>query len=118
MPPMTAPSRLPEPRKRSICGAGWIRRIAIAIPKRTERREHSLDLLGATLLVEPSLAPVGRLAFWRWAVMCLGGAGTSRKHDTIDGAYTIDGRRAVATLAPSPPDGSGKMGRDPNDSAA
>jgi hypothetical protein len=49
------------------------------------------------------LAQEGRLGFWRWASMWLGVAGTYRKHETVDVAYELAGRRQVETgLVPEP----------------
>jgi hypothetical protein len=45
----------------------------------------------------------GRLGFWRWASMWLGIAGTYRKHEAVDVAYELGGRREVETgLRPVP----------------
>src|SRR4051812_6900468 len=58
------------------------------------------ELVGRSLLFTRSFAREGKLGFWRWLSMLLGIAGTYRKHDTIDVAFTIDGRRKVVGLAP------------------
>ena len=62
------------------------------------------ELAGSSLLFNRSLAREGRLGFWRWLSMLLGIAGTYRKHDTIDVAFTVGGRSQVASLAPAEPE--------------
>ena len=62
------------------------------------------EVIGPSLVFNRSLAREGRLGFWRWLSMLLGVAGTYRKHDTIDVAFTVGGRRQVASLAPAEPE--------------
>jgi hypothetical protein len=67
------------------------------VPGRDFERE------GRSLVFPRPLAQEGRLGFWRWASMWLGIAGTYRKHETVDVAYRVDGRREVETgLRPQP----------------
>jgi len=63
------------------------------------RQEPGLDyeIEGRSLVFPRPLAQEGQLGFWRWASMWLGIAGTYRKHETIDVAYEVDGRRQVET---------------------
>ena len=61
------------------------------------------DLVGSTLLFEREFAREGKLAWWRWALLFLGIAGTYRKHDSIDVVYTVNGRRVVSSLLPVTP---------------
>ena len=57
---------------------------------------------GRTLLFDRELAPEGRLGFWRWLSLFLGVAGTYRKNDSVDVAYSDGGSRRVVTLRPVP----------------
>ena len=57
------------------------------------------DVVGSSLVFRRTLAREGRLGFWRWLSMFLGIAGTYRKNDTVSVVYTLDDRRAVATLS-------------------
>lgn len=57
------------------------------------------DVVGSSLVFRRTLAREGRLGFWRWLSMFLGVAGTYRKNDTVSVVYTLDDRRAVATLS-------------------
>jgi hypothetical protein len=59
------------------------------------------DVVGRTLVFEREFAEEGKLGFWRWASILLGVAGTYRKHDSIDVACTVNGRRIVSSLKPS-----------------
>jgi hypothetical protein len=63
------------------------------------------EVVGTSLLFERSLVREGPLGFWRWVRMFLGVAGSYRQNDTIDVAYSSDGTRRVATLAPPSGDG-------------
>ena len=62
------------------------------------------EAIGPSLIFNRSLAREGRLGFWRWLSMLLGIAGTYRKHDSIDVAFSSDGRRQVVGLAPTGPE--------------
>lgn len=62
------------------------------------------EVAGSSLVFNRSLAREGRLGFWRWLAMLLGIAGTYRKHDTIDVAFTVGGRSQVVSLAPVVPE--------------
>jgi hypothetical protein len=55
---------------------------------------------GDELVFERSLAPEGRLGFWRWLSLFLGVAGTYRQNDSVDVVYEVNGRRTVATALP------------------
>jgi hypothetical protein len=61
---------------------------------------HDFDRLNDELVFRRTLAQEGRLGPIRWLSMLLGVAGTYRKHETVDVAYEVDGRRTVATLVP------------------
>jgi hypothetical protein len=52
---------------------------------------------GRTVFFPRALEQEGRLGFWRWTSMWLGIAGTYRKHETVDLAYELGGRRHVET---------------------
>jgi hypothetical protein len=58
------------------------------------------DRVGRMLVFRRELAEEGRLGFWRWLSMFLGIAGTYRKNDSIDVAYTLNGRQLVSSLQP------------------
>lgn len=64
---------------------------------------------GALVFTKP-LAQEGRLGWLRWTSMFLGVAGTYRKHDTVDVAYTAAGRRRVASGLPVVPPGGSPAG--------
>jgi len=61
------------------------------------------DQIGTTLVFRRELAPEGRLGFWRWLSLFLGGARIYRKNDTVDVVYSDGGNRRVVTLAPHAP---------------
>jgi hypothetical protein len=56
--------------------------------------------VGRALVFNRELEQEGRLGFWRWLSIVLGVAGTYRKNDSVDVVYTVNGRRAVSSLAP------------------
>ena len=58
------------------------------------------DRVGDELVFHRELAQEGHLGPIRWLSMLLGVAGTYRKHENVDVAYEVDGRRTVATLVP------------------
>lgn len=58
---------------------------------------------GRSLFLMRELRQEGRLGFWRWASLLVGVAGTYRQNDTVDVAYTVGGRRAVASGLPLVP---------------
>ncbi len=62
---------------------------------------RDFDRIGDELIFRRTLAQEGQLGPIRWLSMLLGVAGTYRKHENVDVAYEIDGRRTVATLAPT-----------------
>jgi hypothetical protein len=61
---------------------------------------RDFDRVGDELVFRRFLAQEGRLGPIRWLSMLLGVAGTYRKHENVDVAYEVDGRRTVATLVP------------------
>ena len=61
---------------------------------------RDFDRVGDELIFRRQLAQEGRLGPIRWLSMLLGVAGTYRKHENVDVAYEVDGRRTVATLVP------------------
>jgi len=62
---------------------------------------RDFDRIADELIFRRTLAQEGRLGPIRWLSMLLGVAGTYRKHETVDVAYEVDGRRTVATLVPT-----------------
>ena len=69
------------------------------------RQHEGADFVrrGDELVFSRELAREGRLGFWRWTSLFLGVAGTYRKHESVDVAYEVNGRREVATgLRPRP----------------
>jgi len=68
-----------------------------------QQRGVDYELRGRSLIFPRPIEQEGRLGFWRWASMWLGIAGTYRKHETVDIAYDVGGRREVETgLVPVP----------------
>jgi hypothetical protein len=61
---------------------------------------RDFDRVGEELVFRRELAQEGRLGPIRWLSMLLGVAGTYRKHENVDVAYEVEGRRTVATLVP------------------
>jgi hypothetical protein len=61
------------------------------------------ELMGGVLLFERELRSEGRLGFWRWTSILVGMAGTYRQNDSVDIAYTVNGRKVVATKLPLEP---------------
>ena len=70
-----------------------------------QQEGRDFELVGSTLVFERSFAREGKLGFWRWLSMFLGIAGTYRKHDSVDVAYTFKGRKLVSNLQPARPPG-------------
>jgi hypothetical protein len=62
-----------------------------------QARGSDYEVMGRTLVFPRAIAQEGRLGFWRWASMWLGIAGSYRKHETVDVAYELGGRRHVET---------------------
>jgi len=62
---------------------------------------RDFDRVGDELIFRRTLAQEGRLGPIRWLSMLLGVAGTYRKHENVDVAYEVDGRRRVSTLVPT-----------------
>ncbi|HEY8407645.1 MAG TPA: hypothetical protein VIK66_06695 [Gaiellaceae bacterium] len=68
-----------------------------------QTRGVDYEQIGRSLVFPRPIAQEGKLGFWRWMSMWLGIAGTYRKHESVDVAYVVNGRRAVATgLRPQP----------------
>ena len=61
------------------------------------------ELMGGALLFDRELRSEGRLGLVRWASILVGVAGTYRQNDSVDVAYTVNGRRVVATKLPLEP---------------
>jgi hypothetical protein len=59
------------------------------------------EAIGSTLVFERAFARERKLGPVRWALLFLGVWSSYRHHDTIDVVYTLDGRRAVASLTPA-----------------
>ena len=55
------------------------------------------EVMGGVLLFECELRSEGKLGFWRWTAIFVGMAGTYRQNDSVDIAYTVNGRKVVAT---------------------
>jgi hypothetical protein len=68
-----------------------------------QREGVDYELMGGALLFERELRTEGRLSVWRWASILVGAAGTYRQNDSVDVAYTVNGRRVVATKLPLEP---------------
>ncbi len=62
-----------------------------------QERGVDYEQIGRALVFPRSIAQEGRIGFWRWMSMWLGVAGTYRKHESVDIAYVVNGRREVAT---------------------
>jgi hypothetical protein len=68
-----------------------------------QTRGVDYEQIGRMLVFPRPIAQEGKLGFWRWTSMWLGIAGTYRKHESVDIAYEVNGRREVATgLRPQP----------------
>jgi len=68
-----------------------------------QTRGVDYELIGRSLVFPRPIAQEGKLGFWRWTSMWLGIAGSYRKHESVDVAYEVNGRREVATgLRPRP----------------
>lgn len=59
------------------------------------------EAIGSTLFFERPIEREGKLGIWKWARMFFGIAGTYGKNDSVDVAFTLNGRRTVATLVPT-----------------
>jgi hypothetical protein len=62
---------------------------------------RDFDRIGNELIFRRQLAQEGRLGPIRWLSMLLGVAGTYRKHENVDVAYEVEGRRTVSSLVPT-----------------
>jgi hypothetical protein len=61
------------------------------------------EVMGGVLLFDRELRTEGRLGLWRWVSILIGMAGTYRQNDSVDVAYTVNGRKVVATRLPLEP---------------
>ena len=68
-----------------------------------QREGADYEIVGSTVVFNRSFAREGKLGFWRWASMFAGVAGTYRKNDSIDIAYSLNGRQHVSSLQPPTP---------------
>ena len=64
----------------------------------TEGKDY--EAIGSSLLFPRPIEPERKMGFWRWALLALGVMSSYKHHDSVDVVYTVDGRRAVATLKP------------------
>lgn len=62
-----------------------------------QARGADYEVIGRSLVFPRPIAQEGRLGFWRWAGMWLGVIGSYRKHETVDVAYELNGKRYVET---------------------
>lgn len=67
-----------------------------------QRAGTDFDQVGRALVFRRELAREGRLGFWRWLSLFLGVAGTYRRDEKVDVVYSVEGRRTVVTLDPTP----------------
>ena len=65
-----------------------------------QKEGDDYELVGSVIVFNRSFAKEGKLGFWRWLSMFAGVAGTYRKNDSIDVAYTLNGRQLVSSLQP------------------
>lgn len=65
-----------------------------------QEEDVDYEVMGGALLFERELRTEGRLGILRWASILVGVAGTYRQNDSVDVAYTVNGRRVVATKLP------------------
>lgn len=63
----------------------------------SQQESVDFDHRGRYLYFRREIAQEGKLGFWRWLSIFLGIAGTYRKNDSVDIAYTADGVRKVAS---------------------
>ena len=96
---MAARSRVPLP-----AGAEPPYRVFVSGVPQEEGRDYRVA--GGALLFDRELVKEGRLGFWRWTLMFFNIAGTYRRNDSVDVAYSLNGADTVATgLDIIPPDG-------------
>jgi hypothetical protein len=62
-----------------------------------QRRGVDYEVVGRSLVFPRAIAQEGRLGFWRWLGMWLGVVGSYRRHETVDVAYEVAGKRDVVT---------------------
>ena len=70
-----------------------------------QKEGDDYEIVGSVIVFNRVFAKEGKLGFWRWASMFAGVAGTYRKNDSIDVAYTLNGRQLVSSLKPVAHDG-------------
>ncbi len=66
-----------------------------------QKEGDDYERIGSVILFNRVFAKEGKLGFWRWLSMFAGVAGTYRKNDSIDIAYTLNGRQLVSSLQPT-----------------
>jgi hypothetical protein len=69
--------------------------------RQEEGADYSIE--GRTLVFERELKTEGKLGFWRWLSLWVGIAGTYRQNDSVDVAYTRNGKPVVAARLPLEP---------------
>jgi hypothetical protein len=69
--------------------------------QQTEGMDYRIE--GRTLVFDRELKTEGKLGFWRWLSLWIGGAGTYRQNDSVDVAYQRGGKPVVATRLPLEP---------------
>ena len=62
-----------------------------------QARGADYEVDGRSLVFPRPIAQEGKLGFWRWTGMWLGVIGSYRKHETVDIAYELNGKRYVET---------------------
>jgi hypothetical protein len=68
-----------------------------------QARGVDYEVVGRSIVFPRPIAQEGRLGFWRWLSIWLGIAGSYRKHESVDIAYELGGRKRVETgLVPGP----------------
>lgn len=65
-----------------------------------QKEGDDYELVGSVIVFNRSFAKEGKLGFWRWLSMFAGVAGTYRKNDSIDIAYSLNGRQLVSSVQP------------------
>jgi hypothetical protein len=66
-----------------------------------QKEGDDYEVVGSVIVFNRAFAKEGKLGFWRWLSMFAGVAGTYRKNDSIDVAYTLNGRQLVSSLQPT-----------------
>jgi hypothetical protein len=88
-----------EVRRRTLVRlpAGVTRPFEVFVNGVPQAEGDDYEVMGGVLLFDRELRTEGRLGLWRWAAIIVGVAGTYRQNDSVDVAYTVNGRRVVAT---------------------